>query len=37
MKPYKVSGGIFYFCHVTEEGWERRGGKEEGGCGEIFL
>ena len=36
-KPYKVSGGIFCYCHVTEEGWDRRGGKGEGGCGEISL
>ena len=35
-KPYWVSGGIFCFCHVSEEG-ERRGGKGGGGCGEIFL
>ena len=37
-KPYLVSSDIFCFCHVTEEGWERRGGKGEGGCcGEILL
>ena len=28
-KPFKV-------FHETEEGWVRRGGKEEGGCGEIL-
>ena len=27
-----VSGDIVCFCHVSEEVWERRGGK-----GEIFL
>ena len=36
-KPYLESGGIFCFCHVTEEGWEGIRGKGEGGCGEIFL
>ena len=36
-KPYGVSGDMFCFCHVSEEGWERRGGKGKGGCGEIFL
>ena len=36
-KPYKVCGSIFSFFHVTEEGWERRGGKGEGGCRENFL
>ena len=25
------------FSHVSEEGWVKRGGKGEGGCGEIFL
>ena len=36
-KPYGVSGDIVFFCHVSEEGWERRGRKGEGGCGEILL
>ena len=25
------------FLYVTEEGWERSGGKGEAVCGEIFL
>ena len=36
-KLYKVSGGIFCVCHVTEGGLEKMGGNGEGGCGEIFL
>ena len=28
---------VYFVSHVTDEGWERRGGKGEGGCGEIFL
>ena len=36
-KPYGVSGDIVCFCHVSEEGWERRGGKGEGGCGEFSF
>ena len=37
-KPYgAVSGDKFFFLHVSQEGWERRGGKGEGGCGKIFL
>ena len=29
-KSYGVSGDFFCFCHESEEGWERRGGKGEG-------
>ena len=29
--------GVYLVFYVTEEGWVRRGGKGEGGCGEIFL
>ncbi len=28
---------ILFVFHVIEEGWVRRGGKGEGGCGEIFF
>ena len=36
-KPLEVRWGYILFFHVTEEGLVRRGGKGEGGCGEIFL
>ena len=29
-ETYWVSGDIVCFCHVSEEEWERRGGKGEG-------
>ena len=29
--------GYILFLHVTDEGWERRGGKGEGGCREISF
>ena len=28
--------GVYLIFYVTEEGWVRRGEKEEGGCGKIF-
>ena len=36
-KSQNLCGGIFCFFYVIEQGWLRRGGKREGGCGEIFL
>ena len=36
-KPLEVRWGYILFFNVPEEGWVRRRGKGEGGCGEIFL
>ena len=36
-ETFESKVGVYLVFYVTEEGWVRRGGKGEGGCGEIFL
>ena len=36
-KFYKKKHETFKMFYLTKEGWVRRGGKGEEGCGKIFL